>query len=159
MIYSKLITTPKNTLIVSPLSTDLFLSKGLVYKMEIQYPSGSAGLMGVAILDGSYQVWPSTGLEWFTGNGGLISFDDIYLKESAPFKFTIKTYNLDDTYNHSVQVRIGFVTSDIFMARFLPSVSYQFFSEMLSKLAAEQASLAEEQRQAILKSPFTFATP
>jgi hypothetical protein len=155
VIYTGRIITPANTLLTNVKKSELFVSKGLVYKIDVSFPAGSAGLLGVAIYDGTYQVWPSTGGQWFRGDGVTISFDDVYLKQDLPYKFDILTYNLDDTYAHEVDIKLGFVTSDIFMARFLPSVSYQFFSDMLTKLGVEQAALAAEQKQQIINSPFT----
>ena len=85
MIYSKFITTPANTLQSNPLRTSIKVTKGLVYKVEIMFPPGSLGLLRVAIFDGAYQAWPSTVGEWFRTDGETISYDDTYLKESAPF--------------------------------------------------------------------------
>jgi hypothetical protein len=156
MIYQSTITTPANTLLASPKKTLMNVSKGLVYKMEIVFPTGSAGLAGISIFDGSYQIWPSTLNEFFTGDDTVISFEDIYLKEAAPFEFTIFTYNLDDTYEHKIYVRIGFVTEDVFMARYLPEMSYQYFAKMLEDLQRKQTEAAAAQREAILLSPFDW---
>lgn len=156
MIYSANITTLKDTFQASPKKTTLKLTKGLVYKLEVDFPSGSAGLMGVAIFDGGLQVWPSNVGQWFTGDNTKLSFEDVYLKEAAPFLFTIWTYNEDDTYNHLVIVRIGLVSNKVFMARFLPHLSYEFFEDMLVRLQKEQVERAEQQKQAITETPFPW---
>lgn len=152
MIYSATIETPKNTTIIVPKKTQLIVTTGLVYKVEVVFPSGSAGLMGAAIFDGLLRVWPSTAGEWFVGDGNIISFDDIYLKQEAPYIFDILTYNLDDTYAHKVYVRVGFVTKEIFMARFLPELSYKYFEQMLKNLQASQAELTSQQQAILLAS-------
>lgn len=156
MIYSTHITTLKETLITNPKSTELAITKGLVYKIEIEFPSGSAGLMGVIICDSSFQVWPSTLGQWFTGDGSLISFEDTYLKESSPYKFRIFTYNEDTTYPHSVNIRIGLVTKDIFMARFLPHLSYKYFQRMIEDLQKQQQETKVKQQQDIIEIPFPW---
>jgi len=156
MIYSVNITTPKNTAINTPKATELVITKGLVYKIEIDYPSGSAGLMGVIICDGSLQVWPSSLGQWFTGDGNLISFDDIYLKESAPFILRVLTYNVDTAYKHAVNIRIGLVTKEIYMARFLPHLSSKFFKQMIETLQLEQSQRENSQRQDIIDNPFPW---
>lgn len=156
MIYSVNIKTTEKTYKTSPKPTDLVVTKGLVYRVDVDFPTGSAGLLGVIILDGSLQVWPSTLGQWFTGDGNLISFEDIYLKESAPYRFKIFTYNEDTTNPHSVNIRIGLVSKDIFMARFLPHLSYKYFQEMLEKLQVEQANRTEEQTQAVIDNPFPW---
>lgn len=156
MIYSVNVRTTKQTANNNPTVTELFVTKGLVYKIEIHFPSGSAGLMGVIICDGGFQVWPSTLGEWFTGDGNTISFEDVYLKESAPYKFRILTYNIDTTYPHKVNIRIGLVSKDIFMARFLPHLSYKYFQRMIEDLQKQQQETKVKQQQAIIETPFPW---
>ena len=158
MIYSANITSAANNVYTksSPKRTVLSVTKGLVYKVELDFPSGSAGLMGVAIADGGFQVWPSNIGNWFTGDNISIDFEDTYLKESAPYQFNIYTYNEDTVYPHLVNVRIGLVSKDIFMARFLPHLSYKYYADMLRQLESEQKQAAEVQKQEITETPFPW---
>ncbi|KKM79601.1 hypothetical protein LCGC14_1348350 [marine sediment metagenome] len=157
MVYTASITTPKITYPrTSPLRTILPINKGLVYKVEFDFPPGSAGLLGCMISDGGFQVWPSSLGSWFTGDSIVIGFDDVYLKESAPYQFNIFTYNDDDTYEHLIHVRIGLVTNEIFMARFLPSMAYKDFAEALLQIQAEQTVIVAEQAQGIINNPFPW---
>jgi hypothetical protein len=146
MIYSATITTAVGRSQSNPLRTELRITKGLVYKVELDFPPGSAGLLGAAIFDGGFQVWPSTLGQWFTGDGIVISFDDTYLKEAEPFLFDVVTFNDDDTYAHKLTIRIGLVSKEIFMARFLPSMQYDRFEELIEKLITQQAEAAAEQQ-------------
>lgn len=154
MIYSANISTVKDTAKISPLRTELRITRGLVYKVELDFPPGSAGLAGIAIFDGGFQLWPSTLGQWFTGDGIVISFDDVYLKEAAPFAFSVNTYNEDTEYPHGITVRIGLVSKDIFMARFLPHMSYKYFEQMLTRLQAAQAAAAALQEAELKKTPY-----
>lgn len=156
MIYSADIQTLADRKKTNLLRTPLRVTKGLVYRIEICFPAGSAGLMGVAIFDGSYGLWPSTVGEFFTGDGNTISFEDLYLKEAAPFIFDIYTYNLDTANPHNVQVRVGQVSKEVYMARFLPSISNKLFAEMLENVQREQAVQEIEQRKKILDTPFKW---
>lgn len=156
MIYSANITTPKNTAVTSLKRTRISVTKGLVYKVEFYFPSGSAGLMGVAVFDGLYQVWPSNVGEFFASDNETISFDDMYLKEAAPFELQCYTYNTDDTYDHVVGVRIGLVSAEVFMARFLPTKGYDYLVELTAKMEAEKAELAAMQKELIAETPFEW---
>jgi len=156
MIYTANITTPKNTPLSTLKKTTLSVTTGLVYKVEVYFPAGSAGLMGVAIFDGLFQVWPSTVGDFFLGDNIMISFDDLYLKEAAPFDFQVYTYNVDDTYDHFVSVRLGFVSKDVFRARFLPYEAYDYFVRLLQQLQEEQAALAEGQKELLTETPFEW---
>lgn len=156
MIYLAEIQTLADRKKTNLLRTSLRVTKGLVYRIEICFPAGSAGLMGVAIFDGSYGLWPSTVGGFFVGDGNTISFEDLYLKQAAPFIFDIYTYNLDTANPHNVQVRIGQVSKEVYIARFLPTVSNKLFADMLKQIQQEQVKEAELQRQKLLETPFEW---
>jgi len=156
VIYSKHITTVKKTDGLVYYRDRLRVTRGLVYKVELFFPRGSAGLLGAAIFDGGCSVWPSNVGEFFTGDDELISFDDLYLKEAAPYEFDIYTYNLDTEHNHAVDVRLGLVSKEAYQARFLPSIAWGQFGEMMAKLLAEQAEKAVKQKEIIAKEEFEW---
>lgn len=152
MIYSKYVYTVKDTYAVNPLRTPLKVAKGLVYKVEVEFPPGPIGLYKCQIYDGGHQLWPSTPGEFFKSDGLLISFDDTYLKLAAPFEFTIYTWNEDEAYPHGLTVRIGMVSKEIFMARFLPSYGYKQLAKLLKYEEAKQVN----DREGIIKKPFSW---
>ena len=136
----------------APMKTIIKVTKGLVYRVEIEFPPGAAGLHHVVIFDGGYQVWPSSPGQTFHGGWSLIGFDDTYLKLSAPFEFQAYSWNLDDTYPHLVQVRIGMVSNEIFMARYLPTYGYEHFLKLI-----EAERKAQEARERIEpETPFPW---
>jgi len=152
MIYTIDFTIPKNTPENSPHHDRLIVTRGLVYRVEFQFPAGCAGLVGILVSDGGFQVWPSTLGNWFITDNFVIAFDDMYLKYSDPFQFDFWGYNLDDTYEHTVYGRIGLSDKEIFQARYLPNVAYELMQKELAK--AEETQEAE--RQAVLQSPFPW---
>lgn len=156
MIYLANIATPANTAKTALKKTTIRVTKGLVYKVELYFPSGSAGLMGVAIFDGLFQCWPSSTGEYFIGEEQNISFDDLYLKESAPFEFQCYTYNEDDTHAHSVSVRLGLVSEDVFLARFLPTKGYDYLADLVAKLQAEKEAQIVAEKEFVGMSPEEF---
>lgn len=156
MIYTANITTLKSPATPPLKKTTIHVTEGLVYKVEFYFPSGSAGLLGVAVFDGLYQVWPSTVGEFFTGEDMVISFDDMFLMESAPFEFQCYTYNEDDTHEHFVSVRIGLVLKQVFQARYLPTSSADVFREVLAQMQVERELLAQRQRAMLPATPFEW---
>ncbi|MBA7717002.1 hypothetical protein ES703_126089 [subsurface metagenome] len=156
MIYLANIKTDMKTPKTGLKKTTISVTKGLVYKVEFYFPAGSAGLMGVAVFDGLFQVWPSSVGEFFIGEDQVVSFDDLYLKEAAPFQFQCYSYNTDDTYDHAVSVRIGLVSKDVFQARFLPTRGHDYLTKLLEKMAAEQAEMANWQRKMLPETPFKW---
>ena len=156
MIYVANISTPANTAKAAMLRTRIVVTKGLVYKVEFYFPAGSAGLMGVAVFDGLYQVWPSSVGEFFLGENQIIPFEDMYLVESAPFEFVCYTYNLDDTYAHAVSVRIGLVSKDVFLARFLPTRGKEDLEALMRKMIADKVERAQRQKARLPATPFEW---
>ncbi len=156
MIYTANITTDAKTWKTDLKTTRITVTKGLVYKVEFFFPSGSHGMMGVAVFDGLYQVWPSSVGEFFIGEDMVIPFDDMYLMESAPYEFQVYTYNEDDTHKHMVAVRIGLVSSEVFMARFLPTKSDEYMFELITSMVAEQEARARLQREQLEQTVFEW---
>lgn len=152
MIYSHKITIAASKPASDPQHDVLKVTKGFVYKVEVHFPPGCAGLAHIAIFDGGFQCWPSTTGDSFNTDGYCISFDDSYLKLVAPYQFDIYGYNEDDTWPHTIQVRIGMVSSDLFIARFLPTVAYE---ELLNLIRAEEKA-QEERRAEVLETPFPW---
>ena len=152
MIYSHYVSTPIIIHTVNPLQSVLKVTKGLVYKVEVEFPPGPISLLRCQIYDGGYQVWPSTPGEYFKSDGYCISFDDTFLKLAEPFQFDIYTWNDDDTYPHGVTVRIGMVSSELFMARFLPTYGYK----ELSRILREEQERQEKEREGVISQPFSW---
>jgi len=156
MIYTANITTAKETSKLDPKRTVLRVTKGLVYRVEFFFPQGSAGLMGVAVLDGLFQIWPSSVGEFFVTNNETIGFDDLLEKQAAPFEFCILTYNLDVQYDHFVSVRVGLVSKEVFLARFLPTKNIEYLADLLMRLATERKELEMLQREMISSAPLEW---
>lgn len=154
MIYTKDITTLQNTPKETPKKTVLKVTKGLIYRVEVCLPPGPCGLLHIAIFDGGFQVWPYEYGESFSGDAETISFDDVYLKGDQPYEFTIYTYNEDDTYPHWCQIRLGLVSSEVFMGRFLPSIGFAELQTVISNLLKEQEAL----RSGLTGKPFEWMT-
>lgn len=138
MIYQSSITIGTAVSSTDPTITRLALTKGLIYRVEVEWAPPGTGLAGAAIFDGGAQIWPSIRGEWFIDDGHLLGFDDLYLKEVAPFELQIKTYNTDTEFTHLVMIRVGLVSKEAFMARFMPTTAWEKFEETLARLREEQ---------------------
>jgi len=156
VIYQKTISTGHNIAAFVYNRAVLKVCKGLVYKVEILFPPGCAGLLKVKIRDGGHQVWPSNEGESFATDGFTISFEDTLLKLASPYQYDIFTVNEDTLYDHSVTIRIGMVSKEIYMARFLPTIAYERMLEVLHAEQARQEDLAEKEREALIEHPFTW---
>jgi len=65
------------------------------------------GLLKVAIYYGIKKIFPSEEDQWFAGDDETIEWTEWYELPESPCKLRIVAINDDDTYDHSVLVRIA----------------------------------------------------
>jgi len=106
MYYETTLTVPASTAQATPVSTELLLVNGTIERVEVQFWQGALGNVGVRLLQGQQQVWPTNAGSWFVGNGQTIAFDERYQLREKPFSLTIEAYNEDTDYAHEVIVRV-----------------------------------------------------
>jgi len=107
MIYRFGITTPANTPETAKQRTNLKITAGTIHQLDIVFPPGPQGLLHVQINRGLYQIWPSNSDESFAADNNMLSFRERQPVRSEPYKLEALTWNIDDTYDHGVIIRIG----------------------------------------------------
>jgi len=123
MIYEQDLTIPANTPESAPATETLFVHPGIVKRVEIFFPPGPSGLAHVRIFYMQFQLWPSNPDSSFRGDDNIISFEEDLELKTAPFEFTLKGWNLDDTYSHTPIVRIGVIPFDRDIRKYLANLS------------------------------------
>lgn len=119
--------------------------------MEVDFPPGCVGLVHVQLFDGKYQLLPASPGKTLFGDGKLLRYDDSYLKEAAPYELTLVTWNEDELWTHTIQVRVGVASSRLFMARYMPSVGWADFALEMEKTREMQREISLLQAKEILK--------
>ena len=109
MIYYGDTTIPKNTPISSPYEYVIDISKGTVKRIEIYFPWGCAGLVGVQIHRYTWQIFPNSREKWITGNDKIWFEEPYEVIDTEPYTLTVKTYNLDDTFDHTPLIAIEII--------------------------------------------------
>jgi len=119
MIYETHLTIPKNTPITVPVTASMPVHPGIVKQVSVFFPAGCCGLARVYIKWWERQVWPSNPDSYFMGDGqNLIFPEDIELVD-PPFEFVLVGWNLDDTFSHTVTLRIAITPVDTTMTQLL----------------------------------------
>lgn len=152
MIYAATITLPASTAEADAVQTDLIVTRGLLWLVEVGLPPGCAGLVHVQLFDATYQVFPATPGESFHGDGVLRGYDDLYMKSSAPFLFQVKAWNLDTVYSHTISVRLGMASSNTEISRYMPGVAWENLTEAIANMEAVQTATRAAQLAEIQKS-------
>ena len=105
-------TTPANTAKASALELELKLTEGVITQVWMLHPEGCHGLAHAAIFEGGHQLYPNNPDEDYHGNDvPMILGDNYELKGPALLK--LKTWNLDETYPHTVYIRISVLRGKI----------------------------------------------
>ena len=107
MFYSFPLTVPANTLESAPTTLACKLTSGTIERVDVQFPPGCAGLVHVALTHALHQLWPSNPDGSFAADGYVISFNEDLPFKTAPYVLTLTGWSDDDTYGHTVTVRIG----------------------------------------------------
>ena len=130
MIYTKDVTVPKNTAVGSETRSTIKVANGFINKLDILFPSGCAGLVKVALFLEGTPLFPSTAGMAFLGDGETVSFPEFVKIRDAPRVIVVKASNVDDTYGHTISVRIGILPEDVLV----PAILGKGITNMLSYL-------------------------
>ena len=106
MIYVFPITIPANTPETAQLKTILQLPRGKITRMMVQFPSGHVGLTHIGLTRGLHQLYPSNPEARFSSSQETITWDEDYPLDTPPLQLEAYTWNEDETYNHTITVRV-----------------------------------------------------
>lgn len=129
MYYDVSFTIPANTAEAAPQEQQVKLAHGVIHRVEIGFPSGCAGLAHFQIRHGLYQVWPTNAQGSFNTDDYTIPIDDHYDLFEEPYILTLVGWNLDDTYDHTLEVRIGILPPGMLMPGAPSTVSFRTVPE------------------------------
>lgn len=107
MFYEFRLTIPANTSRAEPAEDVVEVSPGRVVAVEIQFPPGCAALAHVAVLQELHQLWPTNPDGDIAADGASISFQEDHLLDQPPFQLTLRGWNEDDTYPHTITFRFN----------------------------------------------------
>jgi len=116
MDYSYAVKTTANTSKVNAVETRLKLTAGTIKQVWMVHPEGCHGLAYAAIYLGGHQLYPHNPDEAYHGNDVPMIFEDNFELES-PAILTLKTWNLDETYDHTLYLRITVLRPKIDIAQ------------------------------------------
>jgi hypothetical protein len=115
--YDVSFTIPANTAKASPKEDDVKLTHGVIHRVEIGFPSGCRGLAHVQIRHGLHQVWPTNPDGDFRADRYTIPINDYYQLLEEPYILTLVGWNLDDTYDHTLEMRFGILPPGLLLAQ------------------------------------------
>uniref|UniRef100_A0A6M3M801 Uncharacterized protein n=1 Tax=viral metagenome TaxID=1070528 RepID=A0A6M3M801_9ZZZZ len=111
MFYEFAITVPANTTQASPKKQELELTHGIIQRIDVQFPIGTLALAHCRLEHHSFGHLPTNPTGSFATDGFIIPVDEYLEFFSAPYKIKAICWNDDDTYAHTVTIRISIMES------------------------------------------------
>ncbi len=94
--------TPAQTPEGAPVITRLGIYPGVVTRIWVGFPAGCYGLVHMQIWYCGWQVWPYTPQTSYHWENYVYVVDDRYPIVDEPLELVIKTWNDDDSYDHTL---------------------------------------------------------
>ena len=122
MLFVWEIVVPKNRPRDNPVIEELYLASGIINWFSVVFPPGCAGLAHLAILHQNHQIVPSKvyatervtpagvtvhEIKDLSGDTFPIEWTDYYELYGIPYMLTARCWNEDDTYPHTITIRIA----------------------------------------------------
>ena len=112
MYYDFAVTVPAGTQANAPVEQALQLEKGIIHRVEVEFPAGCKGYVSLVLMRGGNQAFPKNRDQAFNANGYTIPIDDYYPLTSAPYQLKAVAWAPDAVYNHTITVRIGILPEE-----------------------------------------------
>ncbi len=91
----------------APVEVEFPVVAGTVDQVQVEFPAGCMGLVGVRIYWREFQLWPTNREGWFRSDDFVISFpESLELTEAVPLLRAVG-YNDDDYFTHTPIVRLS----------------------------------------------------
>ena len=107
MLFEYALTIPANTAATAPAETEAPLAPGTVARVDIQFPRGCVGLVHVQVWREEHQVWPVNLDGNISAEGLVVSWPEDYDLDDDPLAFTLRGWNLDDSFPHTITFRFA----------------------------------------------------
>lgn len=105
MLYIYRLTIPANTAKASMERTDFRLPFGVLTKVEVAFPPGPQGLGHALIYHDEHQIFPSNLGEDYAWDNVTITWEGEYELPENWNGLSLRGWNLDDTYEHTITAR------------------------------------------------------
>ena len=143
MFYEFSVTLLKGTSQANATITECKLEKGIIHRVEIQFPAGCHFLAKCQLkLKSLHQVWPKNTDGYIAGEFFPIVFDEYYpLKR--PYIINWVAWNDDDTYSHTLKLRIGLLPEKDMPLTLRVSSALQQTAKILTKWLSGEEEIPE----------------
>lgn len=124
------ITIPNGTPIEEPYEAWLTLPHGIVTGVDIKFPAGCHGMVGIRLLEESLQLVPLTEDEWITGDDEAVPTLTYFEMFDQPYKIKLQAVSPNCTYDHTITIRIQVALEQNVGSSFIAKLLQTFFQKL-----------------------------
>lgn len=132
MFYNFPLTIPSNTAKDDEIFQECIINYGVIKKIDILFPSGCCGFAYVRVHRNNTQILPTNDGQFFASDNEAITTNEHIEVLDRPFILTFSGYNLDDTYDHTIYLRIWLENDDDSLKQQLNSAITDIIKELNS---------------------------
>ena len=121
----------------APLRKEVTLPRGIVEELDVIFPPGPVGLVGVRVFRGLHQVVPARYADWLIGEDITFTHRTPVELLSEPYVLTLEGYNEDEVYDHTVIFRFTVRSPE-------PDTEEQILAELQKIPVEDLRKLSEE---------------
>lgn len=107
MIYTFKLSISPGTEAETPAVSKISLTVGVLKNVELMFPAGLNGEVGVHIKERERVIFPSSPDEWFIDDDRVIRWSENYIILPRHTQFKLEGYNDDPIFNHCVYFRFN----------------------------------------------------
>jgi len=107
MYYLAFLPIPLQTPRGDPYEHHMEVAPGVITHIDVGFPRGCVGLCHLQIFRHEHQLYPTTPGESFAWDNHVFSFNDFEPLDEEPHRLTIRAWNDDDSYAHTLMVGVS----------------------------------------------------
>ena len=127
----------------APLRREVTLPRGIIEELDVIFPPGPVGLVGVRVFRGLHQVVPARYADWLVGEDITFTHRTPVELLSEPYVVILEGYNEDEVYDHTVIFRFTISSPELDTEDQILEVLQKIPLEDLQKLAEELLGLPD----------------
>ncbi len=113
MWFDTEITTPANTTEAAPVTTVIPVARGIITRVSFRPRPGHAALCHARVFYHEHQLWPVAREQSLHGDTFPVEWDDYEEILEAPFELVVRSWNEDDTYDHTFDLGFALLPEEI----------------------------------------------
>jgi len=113
VFYDFTLTVPANTDYTTPIERRMRLTKGVIHRVEVDFPVGTRALVHVQIFRGGHQIFPTNPDGDMKTDGQVIAWDEHEELDDEPLELVAKGWSTANTYDYDIAIRIGLLSKEV----------------------------------------------